>query len=597
MRPIDSSMLPAATAPSSTRTRWSITVLSPRVFVLPTSRSLFLLSCLWMFGFASQGVEANAKDASVEQGTAAHQSKESGGFRVMSWNIWRGGREDGEEEGPARVVDVIRDSGADVVAMQETYGSGERIAAALGFHFFPRGTNVSILSRYPVLEDLSVSTDFHCVGALVDTPEDGPIAIYSIWLPYAFEIWEEGTRPADDPQRWLAACDPSAQKIQEILQAIETRLADPKYDQVPLVIAGDFNAMSHLDYTAVARDQYQAVVEWPTSLKMTQIGFRDAFRECRPIVNRQADRTWTPRFPTQEQDRIDFVYHRASRNRSVTLSPKQAQIIDQHPVQFPSDHAAVLVHYQRKSNQAGDQASVFRAMSYNIKHGQGMDDQLDLQRTTTTIEKYKPDFVALQEVDWNCRRSQGVNQPEVLAEALDMHVAFGSFMPFQGGHYGLAILSKYPIYRVEEWRLAEGNEPRIALVAEVRLPNDDTLRLVNVHFDWVRDDRFRFQQAQEVLRRLGESPLPTVLLGDFNDRSDSRTLRLFQEAWCEVVKPENDRNTFPSDKPNREIDFAFVSPEFPWPLQRVELGHEPLTSDHRPLWFDFGTNLQDPLAR
>ena len=124
MRPIDSSMLPASTAPSSTRTRWSITVLSPRVFVLPTSRSLFLLSCLWMFGFASQGVLANAKDASVEQGTAAHQSKEYGGFRVMSWNIWRGGREDGEEEGPARVVDVIRDSGADVVAMQETYGSG-----------------------------------------------------------------------------------------------------------------------------------------------------------------------------------------------------------------------------------------------------------------------------------------------------------------------------------------------------------------------------------------------------------------------------------------------------------------------------------------
>ena len=49
-------------------------------------------------------------------------------FRVMTWNIWHGGREDGEEVGPLRVAEVIRDSQADVVAMQETYGSGERIA-------------------------------------------------------------------------------------------------------------------------------------------------------------------------------------------------------------------------------------------------------------------------------------------------------------------------------------------------------------------------------------------------------------------------------------------------------------------------------------
>ena len=49
-------------------------------------------------------------------------------FRTMTWNIWHGGREDGEKMGPQRVVDVIRQSKADIVAMQETYGSGEWIS-------------------------------------------------------------------------------------------------------------------------------------------------------------------------------------------------------------------------------------------------------------------------------------------------------------------------------------------------------------------------------------------------------------------------------------------------------------------------------------
>ena len=100
--------------------------------------------------------------------------------------------------GPQRVVDVIRQSKADIVAMQETYGSGEWISEQLGFHFHPRGTNVSIHSRYPVLEDISVFEKFKCVGALFELPEDRKLAFYSIWLPYNKEIWVEGTRDVND---------------------------------------------------------------------------------------------------------------------------------------------------------------------------------------------------------------------------------------------------------------------------------------------------------------------------------------------------------------------------------------------------------------
>ena len=77
-------------------------------------------------------------------------------FSVMTWNIWHGGREDGEKVGPQRVIRVIKNSRVDIIAMQETYGSGELISEALGFNFLPRGTNVSIMSRFPILEDISV---------------------------------------------------------------------------------------------------------------------------------------------------------------------------------------------------------------------------------------------------------------------------------------------------------------------------------------------------------------------------------------------------------------------------------------------------------
>ena len=148
----------------------------------------------------------------------------------MTWNIWKGGRVDGDELGPARVVEVIRDSGADIVAMQETYGSGEQIADALGFHFAPRGTNASILSRYPVVEDLSVHDEFMCAGALIELPDASRVAVYSIWLPYSAEIWKEGTRDVTKPDAMLAACAASYEQLVAMHAAIEVRLADSVYD-------------------------------------------------------------------------------------------------------------------------------------------------------------------------------------------------------------------------------------------------------------------------------------------------------------------------------------------------------------------------------
>jgi len=237
-------------------------------------------------------------------------------------------------------VDVIRESGADLVAMQETYGSGQLISSALGFHFHPRGTNVSIHSRFPIVADISVFEEFKCVGAVVEVPSGKQVAFLSIWLPYDAEIWEEGTREGRSRDELLAACASSAVNLREILDQLDTRLREAGWGDLPVIVAGDFNSMSHLDYTETAREQYGQVIDWPTSRVMSDRGFRGAYREHSPRVDRNRDRTWTPRFPAQQQDRIDFVYDTLSNMRVV-----EARVIDRHPMRFPSDHAALFVRF------------------------------------------------------------------------------------------------------------------------------------------------------------------------------------------------------------------------------------------------------------
>lgn len=264
-----------------------------------------------------------------------------GTLKVLSWNIWHGGHEDGDA-GVERVIDIVRESGADVVLLVETYGSGARIAKALGFELLMHDPkdNLSILSRYPVFEDVSVWKNFHCIGAKISVPQLGPIAVYDVWLSYAEEIWEAGTREHFTAAQMVEQSErSSAPEMRAIVGLIESRLATTP--QIPLLLGGDFNTMSHLDYTTAAQAQYGAVIDWPVSRYLESRGFTDSYRVLHPDVVRERDRTWSPRFPDQEADRIDFVHVRGS-----TLRPLRARVIDSHRELFPSDHAALLIEFE-----------------------------------------------------------------------------------------------------------------------------------------------------------------------------------------------------------------------------------------------------------
>ena len=224
-----------------------------------------------------------------------------------------------------------------------------------------------------------------------------------------------------------------------------------------------------------------------------------------------------------------------------------------------------------------------RVVSYNIRHGRGTDEKVDLARTAGVLRPLQPDIVGLQEVDDKAKRSGGVAEAEQLGQLLGLHHAFGKFMDFQGGAYGMGILTRWPIEKVEPLQLPEGNEPRVALIVHTRLPGGQPLAVVNVHFDWVRDDGFRFAQAQTLAKHLSGMTTPYILLGDFNDEPQSRTLALFKAGRGEAGKPAGASFTFPSPEPVKEIDYVFFSPASMFKPREVRVIDERMASDHRPL--------------
>jgi len=229
-------------------------------------------------------------------------------------------------------------------------------------------------------------------------------------------------------------------------------------------------------------------------------------------------------------------------------------------------------------------AAPLRVVSYNIRHGRGMDTVVNLPRTAEVLRQLAPDIVGLQEVDSVVTRSGGIAEAQALGELLGMEHAFGGFMAYQGGQYGMGILSRYPIRDVIPVRLPDGNEPRIALAVEVQAPGIGPLMVVNVHFDWVASDSFRIVQATALTRFLDSLPLPYILLGDFNDEPGSATLALFRARAHEAAKPAENHFTFSSTEPVKEIDFIFGAPAARWRSDSVKVVAETVASDHRPVF-------------
>ena len=225
-----------------------------------------------------------------------------------------------------------------------------------------------------------------------------------------------------------------------------------------------------------------------------------------------------------------------------------------------------------------------RIVAYNIHHGEGMDLVLDLERIAKLIKDLNPDLVALQEIDSVVTRTGGVNQAAVLGNLTEMESVFGEFMPYQGGKYGMAVMSRWPILSSTNHRLPDGNEPRSALSIRIQSPETGReLEFVGIHFYMTEAERLA--QAQALTAAYANTARPVIIAGDFNSEPDSPVLAHLAENWAFVEKGE-DNLTFSSFEPVKEIDFFALRPGADFEIINQYLIDEPVMSDHRPLYLE-----------
>src|SRR5207253_7411751 len=157
-----------------------------------------------------------------------------------------------------------------------------------------------------------------------------------------------------------------------------------------------------------------------------------------------------------------------------------------------------------------------RVMTYNIHVGIGMDKKLDLARIAGVINQQHPELVGLQEVDRGVERTQRIDEIAELAKLTKMDYAFAFNLKYQGGQYGVAILSRYPI-RATDHRLYQNTreaERRGFIRAEVNI-GGRVVNFVTTHLDYQYEDG-RVFEAQHLLAALNSVPASLIGVGEFN---------------------------------------------------------------------------------
>ena len=311
-------------------------------------------------------------------------------LNVMTWNIWGKLNQDRRytiknKTARQRTIEIVKKSGADVVAMIETYGSAADIAAALGFHYHTPDAkaNLCIFSRYPLsnVELLKGLNPFSFIAATVSLPGGQKVRVYDIWLTSGGRHIVKIKDKSVSDEKFTRGDDNRFDHLKQLLKHEVFQRDLKSADSVPLIVAGDFNCVSHLDHnksTSQKSLNHSRILSIKVSQEMQKLGFVDTYRSANPeITNATLGHTWTtvgkgyvyesskgfvktkdnpqPEY-RDPYARIDYVYSLGKRLKIIS-----SKVIKHHPSrtdrsfpEFPSDHAAVITKLKilnKKNNQ------------------------------------------------------------------------------------------------------------------------------------------------------------------------------------------------------------------------------------------------------
>ncbi|GGH21531.1 endonuclease/exonuclease/phosphatase family protein [Sphingobacterium alkalisoli] len=288
------------------------------------------------------------------QSASRRQSSKAESLRIMTFNLWHGGDavKLPRDTTIKYQLEAIRKAEADVVGFQEqttNQSDGQSrakiLADSLGWQCHLIDGSRAIISRFGIQP-----FDANSQAVLLSMANGGEIVFGVMHLMYTpYEPYDI----ADGKLLTAEAAETSARKAR--LHQVQSMLDEiaPHKDH-PIVLVGDFNEPSCLDWTAEAiRERADTLlpfaVNWPATELLIQNGFKDVYREVHPEVKARPGYTWTSveglwRTP-EIHDRIDLIYVSkngiSTKGAWVVGEPSDLSDIVVHP--WPSDHRAVVV--------------------------------------------------------------------------------------------------------------------------------------------------------------------------------------------------------------------------------------------------------------
>lgn len=233
----------------------------------------------------------------------------------------------------------------------------------------------------------------------------------------------------------------------------------------------------------------------------------------------------------------------------------------------------------------------FRVMTYNIHHAEGLDGKIDLLRIAELIKREGADIVALQEVDKGVERTARRDLPAELAELTGMTCVFSNNYNFQGGQYGNAVLTRFPVMCWANTHYKKVNETEqrgiLQLILNVR---GREIVFMTTHIDHRPDDAARWSNVLEIEALAKQyRGRPLVLCGDFNDTPEGRVCRRLNETFDDIWAPAGNGGgfTIPAEKPRKRIDYIWISkdrslvPLKVWVPQSDASDHLPVIGEFR----------------
>lgn len=244
-----------------------------------------------------------------------------------------------------------------------------------------------------------------------------------------------------------------------------------------------------------------------------------------------------------------------------------------------------------KRNVVNPVANQLKVLCYNIHHANppSKPGVIDIDAIVRVVKDSNADIIALQEVDKHTKRSGNIDEAKLIAEKTGLNYQFFKAIDHDGGEYGLAILSRYPLSDTKLIPLPQQITAEKRILAYVTLEvNGKQFIFANTHLDATRTHENRNLQMQHILKTFENAKLPIILCGDFNSVTGSEAINLLDQQFKRTCV-QNCEGTVPQDKPRRTIDYI-ATKNVDWALLSHEVIAETYASDHRPITAVFKFN-------